>query len=261
MFMGGVILTNPFVIKLGYGAPLSDEDRQALEHVVRNVRQIGAYEDVIREGGKPDYVHVILEGFACRYKILPTGGRQIMAFLVPGDMCDLHVTILGDMDHSIGTLCPCKIAFLSQAVIDKLVAERPVVNRALWWATLVDEGTLREWLVSMGRRPADKQMAHLFCELLVRLESVGLVKDNSFEFPATQADLGDTLGLSAVHVNRVLQQLRAEGLVALTGKVLRVLDAERLRELADFDANYLHLNKRTMIGRHAAFDQAPAGQA
>lgn len=237
-------MTNPFIAKLEHGAALSDDDRRALVRAIRDTRQIGARQDVIAEGQKPDNVHVVLDGFACRYKLLHDGERQIMAFLVPGDMCDLHITILGAMDHNIGTLGPCLMAFLPKDVLADLTEARPAVNRALWWATLVDEGTLREWLVSMGRRPADKQMAHLFCELLLRLESVGKAKGNSFDFPVTQTDLGDTLGLSPVHVNRVLQQLRADGLIALSDKTLKVLDREGLEEFAGFDPNYLHLKQR-----------------
>ena len=198
---------------------------------------------MIAEGDRPDNVHVVLEGFACRYKILPDGERQIMAYLVPGDMCDLHVTILGEMDHNIGTLSLCTIAFLPYDVVTELTERRPIINRALWWATLVDEATLREWLVNMGRRPTDKQMAHLFCELLARLRSVGRVSGNSFDFPVTQNELGDTLGLSTVHVNRVLQQLRGDGLITLTEKTLTIIDPERLEEFAEFTPNYLHLNR------------------
>jgi CRP-like cAMP-binding protein len=241
-------MPNPFIQKLEYGADLSDQDRQSLEQAISRVRQVEAREDIIREGDRPDSVHVIVEGFACRYKTLPGGERQIIAFLVPGDLCDLHVSILGEMDHAISTLAPSKIAYIPREAIEQLTTKHPAITRALWWATLVDEGTLREWLVNAGRRSADKQMAHLFCELLVRLQSVGLVRDNSFDFPLTQEELADTLGLSTVHVNRVLQQLRDDGLITLRNKRLTVDDAERLKEFAEFNPNYLHLTKRTGNG-------------
>jgi CRP-like cAMP-binding protein len=189
-------------------------------------------------------VHLILEGFAFRYKVLPDGQRQIVAYLIPGDLCDLHVSILGEMDHGIATVTPCKVAYIPGQTIEEITEKHPRITRALWWATLVDEGTLREWLVSMGRRPAEKQMAHIFCELLLRLQIVGLATENSFELPMTQEQLGDTLGLSTVHVNRVLQDLRRDGLITLRDKVLTIHDVEELKRFADFDPNYLHLKNR-----------------
>lgn len=254
-------MASPFVQKLEHGAELSDQDRAVLEEAVLQIRQVGAREDVIREGDNPEHVHVILEGFACRYKVLPEGERQIMAWLVPGDLCDLHVSILGEMDHTIGTLAPTKIAYIPRQGIDELTARHPTINRALWWATLVDEGTLREWLVNAGRRPTDKQMAHLFCEILLRLQTVGLATENSFDFPVTQEELSDTLGVSTVHVNRVLQQLRTDGLITLTGKRLTILDVPRLQEFAGFNPNYLHLKNLEKMGGRPSNDAGAAARA
>ena len=237
-------MTSPFILKLRHGAELDDEDCRVLECAVAKVERVEADKDLVREGDKPEHVHVVLEGFTVRYKGLPDGQRQIMAYLVPGDMCDMHVAILGEMDHSIGTLTPCRVAYIPHKSIGELTDGHPRINRALWWATLVDEATLREWLVSMGRREADAQMAHLFCELLVRLQTVGLATEDGFELPVTQDELGDTLGLSAVHVNRVLQQLRRDGLITFEGKRLTIHDVERLKAFAEFDASYLHLDGR-----------------
>ena len=245
-------MANPLIRKLEHGAELSDEDRRRLTDAIGHVRQVEAHHDLIGEGDRPEEVHLIVEGFACRYKNLPDGQRQIMAFLVPGDICDLHVAILGQMDHGIATVSACKVADIPRRVIEELTSAHPAINRALWWATLVDEGTLREWLVGMGRRPADKRMAHLFCELLVRLDSVGLASDNGFDFPLTQDELADTLGLSTVHANRTLQTLRDKGLITLSGRRLTVLDVERLRDFAGFNPNYLHLRKRSDGGQPRA---------
>jgi CRP-like cAMP-binding protein len=180
-------MSTPFVLKLEYGAELSDQDRQMLEHAVRDVRQIKARHDLLLEDDSPENVHVILEGIACRYKRLPDGGRQIMAYLVPGDCCDLHVPILSRIDHTIGTLTACKVALLPHAVIDDLTAQSRAITRALWWSTLSDQGTQREWLINMSRRPADKRLAHLLCELLVRLQAVGLATENSRAAPDAAA--------------------------------------------------------------------------
>ena len=230
-----------FVRKLTNGAELSGADKAVLEKAITDIREIRPRTDVIREGDAPNNVHVVMEGFAIRYKQLPDGQRQIMAYLVPGDMCDLHVAILGEMDHTIGTVDTVRMAYIPTATIAELTERHPRINRALWWATLVDEGILRQWIVSMGVREADQRMAHLFCELVVRLQSVGLAADDSFELPMTQNDLGDTLGITTVHVNRTLQKLRTKGLLTLKGKVLSILDLEGLKLFAEYDGSYLHL--------------------
>ncbi len=237
-------MPTPFVLKLEYGARLSDQDRQVLEQVVRDVRQFKPRHDLILEDDSPENVHVILEGFACRYKRLPDGSRQIMAYLVPGDSCDLHVAILKKIDHTIGTLTACKVAFLPRPVIEDLTTQYPTITRALWWATLVDQGTVREWLVNMGRRPADKRLAHLLCELLMRLQVVGLATDNSFVLPLTQRQVADTLAMTGVHLSRIVRQLRSRGLITLKGHTITIPDVERLKVFAEFNANYLHLTQR-----------------
>ena len=195
-------MSNPLIMKLEHGARLTDEDRALLQHVTQKTRRIAQHADISPEGERPENVHLVMEGFACRYKTLADGRRQIVAFLVPGDFCDLHVAILGEMDHSIGTGWGCTIVDIPRSIIEDLTAHEPRITRALWWATLVDEGTLRAWLVNMGQRKADQQMAHLICELFVRLQVVGLANDNSFYFPITQGDLADALGITSVHLNR-----------------------------------------------------------
>lgn len=235
-------MDNPLVRKLQHGGQLSSSDRQALQIACLDVRQVDGHIDIIAEGEKPSHVHVVLDGFACRYKLLPDGARQIMAWLVPGDFCDLHVAILGEMDHAIATLSPSSIAYIPRAKIEVLLTTSGELSRALCWATLVDEGVLREWLANMGRRPADKQVAHLFCELLLRLRAVDMAEDDTMDLPLTQVELADTVGLSSVHVNRVIQQLRDRGLISWRGKVLKVEDVAGLRAFADFDPNYLHLD-------------------
>ncbi|MDB5442695.1 MAG: cyclic nucleotide-binding protein [Phenylobacterium sp.] len=234
-------MVNPLVRKLEYGARLSDEEKGLLESLIAGAEDVDGHQDLISEGDAPAHVHVVLKGFACRYKTLPDGGRQIMAWLVPGDFCDLHVSLLGEMDHSIATLTPSTIAFLPRNRLEALTENHPALAHALWWATLVDEAILREWLVTMGRRPAHRQIAHMFCEVRVRLGAVGMAEDDTMDFPLSQTDLADSAGLSAVHVNRVIQQLRDEGLISWRGHVLKVLDVAALEALAGFNPNYLHL--------------------
>jgi CRP-like cAMP-binding protein len=236
------MMANVLTRKLEGLAPLSDEDRRLLDAVVAQSREVKANTDLIREGEAPNDVHLILEGFACRYKITSTGKRQIMAYLVPGDFCDLHVFILKHMDHSVAALSRCRVVAIPRSRVLEMT-ERPAVARALWWAALVDEATLREWLVNIGRRAAAERIAHLLCELLLRLRVVGLANGDSYAFPITQAELADTVGVSAVHVNRSLQVLRDAGLITLRSGQLVILDARRMQEFSGFNPNYLHLDK------------------
>lgn len=220
---------------------LSDQDRQALNGLVSKIRHVGPRVDLIQEGDPPENVHLILDGFACRYKVLPNGQRQIMAFLVPGDFCDLNVFILDQMDHAIGTISSCHVVDIPRQAIEEITARHPHVTRALWWCALVDEAVLREWLVNLGGRPANQRFAHLLCELFLRLEAVGQVKDNSYPFPFTQADLADCMGLSEVHVHRTLRELRSAELITLKRRTLTILNVDQLKTFAGFNPNYLHL--------------------
>jgi CRP-like cAMP-binding protein len=154
------------------------------------------------------------------------------------------VPILSKIDHTIGTLTACKVALLPHTVIETMTTQSRSITRALWWSTLADQGTLREWLVNMSRRSADKRLAHLLCELLVRLQAVGLATDNSFVLPLTQRQLADTLAMTGVHLNRIVRQLRLEGLITLKGHTVTFPDVGRLKSFADFNANYLHLTQR-----------------
>ena len=182
----------------------------------------------------------MLEGWAARYKVLPDGARQITAFLIPGDFCDLHVTILAQMDHSITALSPVTVVDVPHEAIEELARSRPDLSRALWWTTLVDEAVLRSWIVSLGRRNACQRVAHLICEMHLRLTHIGLVKDDLFDMPITQEELGDAVGLTAVHCNRTLKKLHQEGLIEWRRGLVTILDLKCLRSAAGFDSTYLH---------------------
>ena len=242
-------MLSPLIAKLARGADLDDEDRATLTSVIRYPRKAPAREDLIREGDAPSNVHLVLEGFACRYTLLPNGRRQITAILIPGDLCDLHIAILGTVDHRIATLTPCTMAAIPSRTIEELTTSHPRITRALWWCMLVDEAILREWLVNIGQRPAIQRAAHLLCELLVRLQAVGHATGDSYAFPLTQHEFGEALGLSVVHINRVVQKLRDDGLIILKAGVLTVPDPERLKAFADFYPNYLHLTARSNTPR------------
>src|SRR3954451_17242435 len=179
-----------------------------LEWRIAEPRIVATRTDLVREGDKPDGVFLVMDGMACRHKYRANGARQIMAYLLPGDLCDLDVALLDEMDHTLTTLSACKVVRIAPETIAELMENHPRIARALRMTTLVDEATLREWLVNIGCRSALERVAHLFCELLLLLRAVVLATGDSYELPLTQADLGDTTGLSNVHVNRTFQELR-----------------------------------------------------
>jgi CRP-like cAMP-binding protein len=233
-------LPNPLLRKLELFGPLNAGDKKFVDDALARARTVAAHTDLISEGQSPSDVHLVVEGLCCRYKILPSGQRQIFAYLVPGDFCDLNVFILRAMDHNIATLAVSRIVEIPRDTILAMVA-RPQLARALWWATLVDEATLREWLVNVGQRTAEIRIAHLFCEIHLRLSVVGQADDRSFFFPVTQVELADTVGLSPVHVNRSLQSLRARDLIDFKKGLVELHDLGKLRKLCSFNPNYLHL--------------------
>ena len=237
-------MPNAFIDKIRSYVPLTPDDVDLLTAACGNVRNVPARHDLIREGDKPGAVFVMLEGWACRYKILPEGGRQIVAFLIPGDFCDMHVAVLDEMDHSIATLTPARIALIPQADIEALIDTRPSITKAFWRTQLVDEGVLRAWIVSMGRRDALQRVAHLLCELYVRLRVIGHAKDGQCQIPLTQIVLADALGLTPVHVNRVLRRLREANAISTEGGKMVIANADQLANIAGFDDNYLHRKLR-----------------
>jgi CRP-like cAMP-binding protein len=233
-------LDNPLLRKLANFTELSEEECQAVMECCGDVREVGAREDVITQGDRTGGVKLLLDGFACRYKTLEDGRRQIVAYFVPGDLCDLRVFILKRMDHSIGAIAPSKVATISPDDVLRLTHTYPTLTRALWWSTLVEEAILREWIVNVGQRNALERMAHLFCELLYRFRAVGLNRGLSCILPLTQIELAETLGLSSVHVNRTLQALRRRNLITLNGGTLTIDDLPELESLSFFNAAYLH---------------------
>jgi len=228
--------------KLEHCALLSNDEKSALESACGNGRSFAAGTDLVMEGDPAQRVNVILEGFACRYRLQADGRRQVVGLLLPGDMCDVRVCILRKMDHSIGTLSAVRAAFFSREAIEDLMERFPRLMRALWWSTLVEESITREWVVNVGHRTAFERMAHLFCELFERLHTVGLTRGNTCDLPMTQTELGDALALSAVHVNRVLMEMRHSGLITLRNQQLTLHDYDSLRSLAGFNVRYLHLD-------------------
>jgi CRP-like cAMP-binding protein len=233
-------MANRFVQKMLGFADLTAADVATLEAATANPQRIAARKDLIREGDEPGPMFIVLDGWVCRYKILPSGGRQIMAFLMPGDACDLHIRLLTEMDHSIQTITAAEVARVSRGDMERMMREHPNIARAMYTAQLVDEGIMRAWIVSMGRRSSIERVAHLICELYLRALGIGLAKDDDFALPLSQLVLADALGMTAVHINRVLKELRLAGAMSIKRRSVTILDTAKLVEIAGFDENYLH---------------------
>jgi CRP-like cAMP-binding protein len=235
-------MTKNLIRKLERSDVLSDEEKDVLERAFTRIRDFRADEDIVREGDRPTESCIIVEGWAARYKVLPSGRRQISAIHISGDFVDLHSFLLKTMDHGVVTLAPTRIAFVPHTTLKKITEDYPHLTRMLWLSTLIDAAIHRTWLTAMGRTSATAQMAHLICELHVRLEVVGLTNGNSFHLPVTQEELGDALGLSTVHVNRVITELRNGGIVQWQGGgAVTILNWDRLKEIAEFTPIYLSL--------------------
>lgn len=233
--------------KMQHYAPVPPESRGLLERHARRIERLPAHAEIVQEGSEPRYLNLVLEGWACRYKHLEDGRRQILSLFLPGDTCDPCMFLLDEMSHALATLTPCTIARISEFDMRELMRESEVLTRAFWLELLVTAEIQREWTVSLGRRTGVERMAHLFCEILTRLRAVGLAGERECDMPVTQADLGDALGLSAVHVNRTLQELRGMKLIELRSRRLVVRDEPALRTVAMFSPTYLHLHQSAPV--------------
>ncbi|SFZ85807.1 cAMP-binding domain of CRP or a regulatory subunit of cAMP-dependent protein kinases [Devosia enhydra] len=233
----------PFMRRLNALVGLSDDDKSAILDSLTDARTARPRADLLRADDVIDGLSVVLEGFACRYKLLPDGRRQIVAFLVPGDFCDLRVLVVERADHAVAALAPTTTASITRDRLLSLVNTRPRLSRALWWSTLVEDAILREWLVNVGQRAAIERVSHLLCELYLRLEAVGLAADGRLELPVTQSELGDALGLSTVHINRTLRELRGQGLLETNGKSYFIRDLARLARVGIFSPDYLRVGR------------------
>jgi CRP-like cAMP-binding protein len=234
-------MVHPLILKLGRRDKLSDAEQQILETSAFGVRTFPAGEEIVSEGNACHFSCLILEGWASRNKQLQDGRQQITAFHIVGDFVDLHSFLLKPMDHTVAAVTTCKMAMVRHSALREITEAHPHLTRMLWLSTLIDAAIHREWLVTLGRLPAPAHLAHLICELYLRLEAVGAAQDHRFDFPVTQILLADALGLSKVHVNRVVQELRREKLISWRGAKVTIPDFDRLKRFAEFDPTYLNL--------------------
>lgn len=219
---------------------LSEEDRRAVLSLPVALKRFAKDAYLVREGHRTTDCSLILRGFAFRQKLLSNGSRQIISIHIPTEFVDLQNGLLTTADHNVQAIDGCEAAIIPRDALAALLADRSAIRKAMWVETLLDASIFREWVVNVGRRDSRARIAHLLCEMTVRLRSIGYGQNGMFEFPLKQEQLADATGLTPVHTNRTLQSLRKDGLIQLTGRSLTVLDWDRLREVADFDELYLH---------------------
>lgn len=218
---------------------LSDSESASLEAAVIRTAEFRAKQIIVRQQVPLTQCTLLLEGFIERYKDTPEGRRQILAIHVPGDFVDLHSYPLKRLEHSVAALTPVKVALFPHAAIRALTEQSATLTELLWRSTLIDAAINREWIVSIGARSAAVRLAHLFCEMFLRLERVGMTEGTRFALPLTQIDLADATGLTPVHANRMLRQLREQGLVEFRQGQVEIRDWPALRAFAEFDPGYL----------------------
>jgi CRP-like cAMP-binding protein len=236
----------PLITKLESIATLSAEERVAVESLPVRVQALRANQDIVRDGDTATQCCVVLEGWTFRYKFLGEGKRQIFSFHMAGDIPDLQSLHIPVMDHSLATMTQATVAFIPHEAMRDLTARFPNITAVLWRDTLVDAGVFREWMMSMGQRSAYDHLAHLFCELYLKQEAVGLAGEHRCPLPMTQIDLADALGISNVHINRVLKEMRGQGLITLRSNTLVIQKWDELIRASEFDETYLHLRKRAV---------------
>jgi CRP-like cAMP-binding protein len=235
-------IASRLILRLEHYTPLGAEDKQAMESVASGVKRFDRGDTLARPGESIDRIFGIVDGFACRYRLLPDGRRQIVAFMLPGDLCDTRSFHMPYRDHTIGALSTVDAVVFTRDNIRELES-RSTLSRALNRNSVVHQCIAREWLVNVGHRTSFERLGHLLCEIFERLRIVGLVRDHSCEVPLTQNDLADTLALSAVHVNRTMMELRRAGLVTFHSQRLILHDPEALRRATAFDPGYLLVEK------------------
>ena len=234
--------------KLQRHVPLDAADRLQIEALPFKLRPVEASSYLVREGDRPDHCAILVSGFAYRQKLTGEGARQILSLHIPGDALDFQHLFLGVADHNVQSLTRAEIALIPrQSLLDLARSNARIAHAILVW-TLIEASIFREWILNVGRRDARTRLAHVLCEFALRLEAQRDAEKYRYELPMTQEQLADVLGLTPVHVNRTLQALEAEGLITRNRRVVTIPDWEKLRDVGDFNARYLHLEPQEGVG-------------
>jgi CRP-like cAMP-binding protein len=240
--MDNVDIVEPFLKRLRVSTEIDDEDESAVRRLPITVKRMAGGEPIVSLGDRPSACCLVVDGFVLRSKIVGDGHRQVLSFHQPGDVPDLQSLFLHVLDHDVTTLGNCVLGFIPHGAILQLITNRPRVARALWRDTLTDAAIFREWICNIGQRDTTSRVAHLVLELYTRLKAIGRADGLSFDFPFTQVLLANAVGTSVVHMNRVIHELRGRGVLELERGRISILDEAKLRQIADFDVLYLHLN-------------------
>lgn len=233
---------DPLYKRLSFYSGLSEHDRQQLRSMEQRERAFSPGEDIVRRGEQYDHVFVIKSGWAVRYVSLEDGRTQVLNFMLPGDIFDLQVFLESDIDHSVAAVTKVTTAVVDAGAILNLFARGSAIAAALWWATVQEEGILREQIVRNGRRTARERVAHLILELHRRARIVGQADANAMELPVSQLLIADCLGLSFVHVNRVLRGLEKDGLISRARTLITIADRKALIDACGYSEEHLHLD-------------------
>ncbi|MCB8838695.1 Crp/Fnr family transcriptional regulator [Aurantimonas sp. VKM B-3413] len=244
------------VRRLERASRLDEVEAEALLALPHTVRDVSSGAVIGHVGERPGHCCLIAEGFLCRDQSTSDGRRQILSFYIPGDIPDLQTLHLKTLDHNVVALTDARVIFIAHDVLTALCRERPVIGEALWRETLIDAAITRSWITMIGRNSARVRVAHLICELALRLDVVDMAEAMEFKMPITQQEVGDALGLSIVSVNRALQDLRSQKLISLKRRVLTVHDWDRMKRVGQFDPLYLHLHGAPP---GSGIEQAPRG--
>ena len=231
------------LLKLRSRDDVSPDEERALRSAVSEVKEIPKDRTAIRENEKLTTSTLLLEGMMVRYKDLSDSARQITQLHVPGDFVDLHSFTLKRLDHNVMTITDCRVASFPHDRLKDITETYPHLTRLLWFATNVDAAAHREWELSLGRRSALQRTAHLLCELYCRLNVVGLTDGTSFAFPLTQTEIAEAKGLTSVHVNRTLKELREGELATVQRGRVTIHDLHGLMRICEFDPGYLYLER------------------
>lgn len=223
------------------GGYVARGDAEAIRRLRFDIEAVSAGTLLVRDGDPVDRCCVLVSGYACRHKATRAGGRQIVSFQVPGDLLDLQHMSFARADHNIEVITDAMIAWLPLDALEQLIMGHPAIGAALWREAMTEASIFREWVLNVGRRDGRSRIAHMLCEFVARCGAAGLGPQERLRLPMSQGHIADATGLTAVHVNRMLRALRAEGIIAGAGKDMRIVDLTRLRDVADFDPGYLHL--------------------
>jgi CRP-like cAMP-binding protein len=237
----------PFLTRLLLRSALDGAERQAILQLPIKIDRVHAGVDFVRMGDHLSHACLVVDGLVGRFEQTARGDRQTTALYIPGDMADLQSVVLPKTSWALQTLSLSMIGKIPHAALVAVADRHPAVARALWRDGAVDAAILAMWSVGLGRRQAEARVAHLICELKSREQAVGRFVDNQFSLPMTQNQLADVLGLTAVHVNRMIGALRDAMLITMAGGRVTILDWKNLVATADFDAAYLHLERQDYI--------------